>query len=87
MSWRRNPRPVRGWNSRVQMQNPRPPAAPASLDLTLEEYYAAAGAMGVLSAQIDEPDPTWVCEWSLDFGEMMARAARRRRLKLKKGGK
>lgn len=79
MSWRRTKQPVRGWNSRMQMQNPRPPAAPASLDLSLEEYFAAAGAMGLLSAQLEEPDAEWALNWSLDFGERMAREAERRR--------
>lgn len=31
----------------------------ASLDLTPEEYFAAAGAMGLLAAQLQEPDPDW----------------------------
>ncbi len=74
-------RPMPGWNSRVPLTNPRPPAVPASLDLTLEEYYAAAGAIGLLSAQLQEPDPEWASAWSLDFGERMAAEARRRRLK------
>lgn len=81
MSWRRTGSPVVGWNTRQAMQNPRPPAAPASLDLTLEQYFAAAGVMGLLSAQLEEPDPEWACEWALDFGEKMAAAARKRRLK------
>ena len=69
---------------RIALTNPRPPAAPATLDITLEEYYAAAGAIGLLSAQIEEPDPEWVCEWSHKFGATMAEAARkRRRLKMK----
>lgn len=54
---------------------------PATLHITLEEYYAAAGAIGLLSAQLQEPDPKWASEWSLDFGEQMAAEARRRRLK------
>lgn len=61
------------------MQNPRTPSVPASLNLTLEEYFAAAGAVGLLSAQIEEPDATWACEWSLNFGAAMAAAARKRR--------
>lgn len=81
MTWRDTARPVRGWNTRSKLQNPRPPAAPASLDITLEEYYAAAGAIGLLSAQLDEPDPDWASEWALEFGERMAEKSRRRRLK------
>lgn len=72
-----------GWNTHTtgQLGNPRPPAVPATLHITLEEYYAAAGAIGLLSAQLQEPDPEWASEWSLDFGEHMAAAARRRRLR------
>lgn len=70
---------TRGWNSRRAIKNPKPPAVPATLDLSLEEYYAAAGAIGLLSAQLDEPEAQWAAEWSLDFGEKMAAEARRRR--------
>lgn len=73
--------PVAGWNTRRALSNPRPPAVPATLDLTLSEYYAAAGAIGLLSAQLDEPDPEWACEWSHRFGEIMANAALKRRQK------
>lgn len=59
--------------------NPRPPALPASLELTLDEYYAAAGAMGLLAAQGEECDPKWASEWALNFGVMMADEARKRR--------
>lgn len=85
MSWRRTKTPVFGWNTRTLLQNPRPPAVPASLDLTLEQYFAAAAVMGLLSAQLEEPDSEWACEWSLKFGEKMAAAARNRRLQVVKG--
>ena len=71
---------AKGWNV-GRFVNPRPPAVPATLQLTLEEYYAAAGAIGLLAAQLQEPDAEWALEWSLDFGEKMAAASRRRRLK------
>lgn len=61
------------------MVNPRPPAVPATLDLTLDEYFAATALMGLLAAQKDEPDPSWACEWALDMGALMAKAARKRR--------
>jgi hypothetical protein len=61
------------------LSNPRPPAVPATLNITLEEYYAAAGAIGLLSAQLHEPDPEWAMKWSFEFGERMAKEARRRR--------
>lgn len=84
MGWQRTKTPVVGWNTRESLNNPRPPAAPASLDLRLEEYFAAAGAIGLLSAQLEEPDPEWASEWSLRFGERMAAAARKRRLSVVK---
>jgi hypothetical protein len=43
------------------------------------DYFAAAGAIGLLSTQLQEPDPEWAAEWAVDFGERMATAARRRR--------
>lgn len=78
-AWRRR-KPTPGWNARgTALSNPRPPAVPASLDLTLEEYYAAAATIGLLAAQDVEPDPEWASKWSLDYGKRMAREARRRR--------
>lgn len=75
-----------GWKPRrprtaTALANPRPPAAPATLDLTLEEYYAAAGAMGLLAAQGEECDPEWAAEWALKFGVKLAAKARERRNK------
>ena len=73
-----------GWKPRrpeAGLTNPKPPALPATLHLTLEEYYAAAGAMGLLAAQGEECDPEWASEWALNFGAVMARAARERRKK------
>lgn len=61
-----------------------PPAVPATLELTLEEYYAAAAAIGLLAAQGDEPDPLWASQWALDFGTIMAAEARKRRAKRRK---
>lgn len=79
----RRRRPVPGWNAGLAedtiLANPRPPAVPASLQLTLEEYYAAAATIGLLAAQKVEPDPEWASQWSLDYGQRMARKARRRR--------
>jgi hypothetical protein len=75
--------PTPGWKPRraAAFVNPRPPAVPASLDLTLEEYYAAAAAMGLLAAQGEECDPDWASEWALKFGSTMAKKARSRRRK------
>lgn len=78
----RRRRPVPGWNAgTTPLSNPRPPAVPASLQLTLAEYYAAAATIGLLAAQDVEPDPEWAAKWSLDFGARMAREAQRRRRK------
>lgn len=84
-----NSTPCAGWNTNIpvgktladSMNNPRPPAVPATLHISLEEYYAAAGAIGLLSAQLQEPEAEWAAQWSLEFGEKMAALARRRRLK------
>lgn len=71
-----------GWKPkqrRSALANPRPPAVPATLDLTIDEYYAAAGAIGLLAAQGEECDPEWAADWALDFGRVMAAKAERRR--------
>lgn len=49
--------------------------------LTLEILFAAAGAIGLLAAQVDQPDIDATIEQALDFGERMAAKARRRRVK------
>ena len=81
MSWKRRRKPAPGWNAHIRaaFQNARVPSVPATLDLQLAEYFAGAGAMGVLSAQLEEPDVNWVKQWSFDFGEAMAAEALRRR--------
>lgn len=76
-----NDRPVPGWNSRVALANPRTPSAPATLDLTLEEYFAAAALVGILSAQEREPDMDWAAEWAHRMGGVMAAESRKRRRK------
>lgn len=74
-----------GWKAHrhrsAAFANPRPPAVPATLEITLEEYYAAAAAMGLLAAQSEECDPEWASEWALNFGAVMAARARERRKK------
>ncbi len=59
-----------GW--KVQ-ETPRQPHM-----LGLEDFFGCAAVIGLLSAQLQEPDPDWICEWALDFGETMAKGARRR---------
>lgn len=81
VAWRAEA-PSPGWNARTQptpLQNPRPPAVPASLDLTLEEYYTATALMGILSAQEHEPDIEWAAKWAADMGAAQAREMRKRR--------
>jgi len=69
---------VRGWQGRgTDWANPRPPAVPASLALSLEEYFAAAALMGLLAAQQGEPDMEWCAEWALKMGRELAAKARK----------
>lgn len=62
-----------------RMINARPPAVPATLNLTLAEYFSAAAVIGLLAAQHEEPPKDWISTWALDFGQHMAAEARRRR--------
>lgn len=83
LPWRQE-RPVAGWNARevrTGLQNPRTPAVPASLELSLEEYYAAAALVGLLSAQEKEPDIEWAAQWAHEMGVTMAAESRKRRRK------
>lgn len=66
---------TRGW------RNPRTPSVPATLDLTLDEYFAATSLMGLIASQAEEPDHRWCCDWSFKMGKTMAREARKRRRK------
>lgn len=86
-TWRASSRPTPGWKPRTAaadsvatpLVNPRPPAVPATLQLSLEQYYAGCGAIGILAAQGEEPDMDWIIEQSIEFGEKMAKGTRRRR--------
>ncbi len=60
-------------------RNPRTPSVPATLDLTLDEYFTATSLMGLLASQVEEPDRKWACEWSFRMGHKMAIEARKRR--------
>lgn len=77
--WTPNRTPSRGWNSRRALKNPRTPAVPATLDISQEEYFAAAALMGLLAAQMEQPDAEWAAGLALDFGATMAKKARQRR--------
>ena len=73
--------PTPGWKGRapaMTWQNPRAPAVPASLNLSIEKYFAACALMGITSAQVEEPDKEWLAQWALDMGEVMARKAKKR---------
>lgn len=80
---RRRPTPGwKGWSAaKVGWRNPRTPSVPATLDLTLDEYFAATSLMGLLAGQAEEPSHTWCRDWSFKMGRMMAAEARRRRRK------
>jgi hypothetical protein len=73
--------PRAGWKSAAAFgwSNPRPPAVPATLQLSIDEYFAAASLIGLLSAQTEEPNQRWVCDWSFKMGRTMAKAARKQR--------
>lgn len=78
--------PTPGWKGlaavgRQAFVNPRAPSVPATLDLTLREYFAATSLMGLLASMTDEPDQSWACSWAFRMGEKMAAESRRRRKK------
>jgi hypothetical protein len=52
---------------------------PATLDLTLDEYFAATSLLGLLASQAEEPNKQWCRDWSFDMGHTMAAEARKRR--------
>jgi len=78
---RRRPTPGwKGWSTlRIGWRNPRTPSVPATLDITLDEYFTATSLMGLLAGQIEEPSHKWCRDWSFKMGAMMASFARRRR--------
>lgn len=75
--------PTPGWKQSLAVasgwRNPRTPSVPATLELNLEEYFAATSLMGLLAAQSEEPDKRWCCTWSFAMGQRMASEARKRR--------
>ncbi len=73
--------PTPGWKglARVGWRNPRAPSVPATLDLTLDEYFTATSLMGLLASQVDEPNQRWCCDWSFKMGRAMATEAKRLR--------
>lgn len=78
--------PTRGWKGFAAagargFVNPRAPSVPATLDLTLKEYFAATSLMGLLASMTDEPDQAWACSWAFRMGEKMAAESKRRRRK------
>lgn len=76
----RNDKPAPGWQAmHGALANPRPPAVPATLHLTLEDYFAAAALIGLLASQGNEPDQEWVRDWSYRMGRKMARLPRLKR--------
>lgn len=77
--------PTPGWKGHALLRhgwrNPRVPSVPATLDLSLDEYFTAGALLGLLASQVDEPNRKWCRDWSFDMGLMMAKEARRRREK------
>lgn len=54
--------------------------------LELEEVFAIASVIGILAAQLQEPDTEHTCEMALDMGEKLAAGARKRRAKREAAG-
>jgi hypothetical protein len=52
---------------------------PATLELTLDEYFTATSLMGLIASQVEEPNRRWCRDWSFEMGTMMAKEAQRRR--------
>ncbi len=77
--------PTPGWKGfrLTGWKNPRTPSVPATLELKLDEYFAAGALMGLVASQVEEPNQQWCRDWSFRMGNMMAREARKRR----KGGR
>lgn len=71
--------PAPCWNAVTELQNPRSPSVPATLHLSLTEYFAASALIGLLSAQQKEPEMEWAARWALEMGHKMATESRRRR--------
>jgi hypothetical protein len=70
--------PAPGWkgrSTRTLFTNARVPSVPATLDISLHEYYAAAALMGLIASQHDEPNQKWACQWSFEMGQRMAHEA------------
>lgn len=77
-------KPTPGWKGSPllpRFANPRPPSVPTTMDLRLDEYFAGAALVGVLSSQHEEPDTEWACEWAWKMGRKMAHAAVKLRAK------
>jgi hypothetical protein len=54
------------------------PSVAATIHLRLEDYYTSSILIGALAAQDDEPDIERLKAWSLEQGEDLAKAARKR---------
>lgn len=83
-------RPAPGWKgpaTATLFVNARPPSVPASLALTLEEYFTAGALLGLLASQHDEPDKDWACDWSFRMGQQMAAEALKRRRQGQRNGR
>ncbi len=76
-------KPTPGWKAKNDLRhgwrNPRTPSVPATLELSLDEYYTAASLLGLISSQAEEPNQDWCRDWSFSMGSKMATEARKRR--------
>lgn len=75
-------RPTPGWKGTAIADgwvNPRPPALPATLHLTLEAYYTGCAMIGILAAQTEQPDLDWVSNLAIAQGTNTAAKIKRER--------
>ena len=72
--------PTPGWKSAstTSLANPRAPAVPVGLKLSVEQYYATAALIGILQSQHDEPDKQWAADWACEMADHMKRASQKR---------
>lgn len=73
----------KGWDDVTAFANPRPPSVPATLHITIDEYFATASLMGLLAASRKEPNKKWAKDWSFEMGDIMAAESVRRRRRRK----
>jgi hypothetical protein len=71
--------PTPGWKGTAILSgwvNPRAPAVPATLHLTLDAYYAGCALIGILAAQTEQPNIDWASETAIEQGRNIAQKVR-----------